>query len=135
MIVGGRVAGLPSSWIGWCWSGYFGARLAKGGADVVFIARGPHLEAMRKHGLRIENEREMADEAENSAVATRLRRMPGIGPVTAMAIETFVPRWRTSDAVATSLPGSGSCRASIPAAANRDWGGPRKWGSATSGDC
>ena len=38
--------------------GYFGARLAKGGADVVFIARGPHLEAMRKHGLRIENEHE-----------------------------------------------------------------------------
>ena len=33
----------------------------------------------------------MADEAENSAVATRLRRMPGIGPVTAMAIETFAP--------------------------------------------
>ena len=38
--------------------GYFGARLAKGGADVVFIARGPHFEAMRKHGLRIENEHE-----------------------------------------------------------------------------
>jgi transposase len=33
----------------------------------------------------------MADEAEKSAVATRLRRMPGIGPVTAMAIETFAP--------------------------------------------
>jgi 2-dehydropantoate 2-reductase len=38
--------------------GYFGARLARGGADVVFIARGAHLEAMRKHGLRIENEHE-----------------------------------------------------------------------------
>ena len=36
--------------------GYFGARLARGGADVVFIACGAHLEAMRKHGLRIENE-------------------------------------------------------------------------------
>ena len=35
---------------------YFGARLARGGADVVFIACGAHLEAMRKHGLRIENE-------------------------------------------------------------------------------
>ena len=33
--------------------GCFGARLARGGADVVFIARGAHLEAMRKHGLRI----------------------------------------------------------------------------------
>jgi 2-dehydropantoate 2-reductase len=34
--------------------GYFGARLARGGADVHFIARGKHLEAMRRDGLRIE---------------------------------------------------------------------------------
>ena len=33
----------------------------------------------------------MAAEAKKSAVASRLRRMPGIGPVTAMAIETFAP--------------------------------------------
>src|SRR5690349_12525555 len=34
--------------------GYFGAKLAQGGADVRFIARGRHLEAMRREGLRIE---------------------------------------------------------------------------------
>lgn len=34
--------------------GYFGARLVEGGADVHFIARGKHLEAMRRDGLRIE---------------------------------------------------------------------------------
>jgi 2-dehydropantoate 2-reductase len=34
--------------------GVFGARLAKGGADVTFVARGAHLDAMRNHGLRIE---------------------------------------------------------------------------------
>lgn len=34
--------------------GYFGARLAKGGADVHFIARGAHLAAMRETGLSIE---------------------------------------------------------------------------------
>jgi 2-dehydropantoate 2-reductase len=34
--------------------GYFGAKLAQGGADVHFIARGRHLEAMRASGLRIE---------------------------------------------------------------------------------
>jgi 2-dehydropantoate 2-reductase len=35
--------------------GYFGARLASGGAaDVHFIARGEHLDAMRREGLRIE---------------------------------------------------------------------------------
>jgi 2-dehydropantoate 2-reductase len=33
--------------------GYFGARLAGAGAKVAFIARGPHLEAMRASGLRV----------------------------------------------------------------------------------
>jgi 2-dehydropantoate 2-reductase len=33
--------------------GYFGARLALGGAEVHFIARGAHLQAMRSDGLRI----------------------------------------------------------------------------------
>jgi 2-dehydropantoate 2-reductase len=34
--------------------GYFGARLAQGGADVHFVARGAHLAAMRACGLIIE---------------------------------------------------------------------------------
>jgi len=34
--------------------GYFGAKLAHGGAHVQFIARGKHLAAMRSDGLRIE---------------------------------------------------------------------------------
>jgi 2-dehydropantoate 2-reductase len=33
--------------------GFLGARLARGGADVVLIARGPHLQAMRDSGLRL----------------------------------------------------------------------------------
>ncbi|MGD8252212.1 MAG: 2-dehydropantoate 2-reductase N-terminal domain-containing protein, partial [Desulfobacterales bacterium] len=33
--------------------GYFGARLAQCGADVTFIARGDHLDAMREDGLRV----------------------------------------------------------------------------------
>lgn len=33
--------------------GYFGARLAAGGQAVAFIARGPHLEAMRAKGLQV----------------------------------------------------------------------------------
>ncbi|ALL68347.1 2-dehydropantoate 2-reductase [Paraburkholderia caribensis MBA4] len=33
--------------------GYFGARLAAAGSDVTFVARGRHLEAMRKNGLRV----------------------------------------------------------------------------------
>jgi 2-dehydropantoate 2-reductase len=35
--------------------GYFGARLAQGGSDVVFIARGAHLAALREHGLTVES--------------------------------------------------------------------------------
>lgn len=33
--------------------GYLGAQLASAGADVTFIARGPHLEAMRRNGLTL----------------------------------------------------------------------------------
>ena len=35
--------------------GFFGAKLAKGGADVHFVARGSHLKAMREQGLAIES--------------------------------------------------------------------------------
>ena len=35
--------------------GYFGGRLAQAGEDVVFIARGEHLQAMRAHGLRVDS--------------------------------------------------------------------------------
>lgn len=33
--------------------GYFGGRLARAGAEVHFIARGDHLQALREHGLRV----------------------------------------------------------------------------------
>ena len=33
--------------------GYFGAQLAAAGHEVVFIARGKHLDALRRHGLRV----------------------------------------------------------------------------------
>jgi 2-dehydropantoate 2-reductase len=35
--------------------GYFGAQLTRAGANVIFIARGDHLSAIRKHGLCIES--------------------------------------------------------------------------------
>ena len=35
--------------------GYFGARLAQAGHDVVFIARGEHLAAMRREGLKVDS--------------------------------------------------------------------------------
>lgn len=36
--------------------GYYGGLLAKAGQDVTFIARGPHLEALRANGLKVESQ-------------------------------------------------------------------------------
>ena len=44
-----RIAIVGSGGVG----GYFGGRLAEAGADVTFLARGAHLEALRARGLRI----------------------------------------------------------------------------------
>jgi 2-dehydropantoate 2-reductase len=46
-----KIAVIGSGGIG----GFYGGRLAHAGADVTFVARGKHLEAMRKQGLLIEN--------------------------------------------------------------------------------
>ena len=35
--------------------GYFGAKLAKAGNDVTFIARGEHLKAMKRNGLSVKS--------------------------------------------------------------------------------
>src|SRR5262249_10525202 len=47
-----RIAMMGSGGVG----GFFGGRLARSGADVTFIARGAHLQALRENGLTIENE-------------------------------------------------------------------------------
>jgi 2-dehydropantoate 2-reductase len=44
-----RIAVMGTGGVG----GYFGARLAQGGHDVAFIARGRQLDAVRAHGLRV----------------------------------------------------------------------------------
>jgi 2-dehydropantoate 2-reductase len=46
-----RIAIVGSGGVG----GYFGGRLAAAGADVTFLARGAHLDAMRTRGLRIDS--------------------------------------------------------------------------------
>ena len=59
-----RIAVIGTGGVG----GYFGAKLAQGGNDVIFIARGAHLDAVRRHGLRIESAG--GDVAIRDAVAT-----------------------------------------------------------------
>ncbi|HSC22227.1 MAG TPA: 2-dehydropantoate 2-reductase [Casimicrobiaceae bacterium] len=44
-----RIAVMGTGGVG----GYFGGRLAQAGHDVTFVARGAHLDAMRRQGLRI----------------------------------------------------------------------------------
>ena len=46
-----RIAVMAAGAVG----GYFGARMAAAGHEVHFIARGAHLEAIRKNGLKIES--------------------------------------------------------------------------------
>ncbi len=60
-----RIAMMGSGGVG----GYFGGRMTAAGCDVTFIARGRHLEAIRKHGLRIKS-RDMDDVCIHPAKAT-----------------------------------------------------------------
>src|SRR5665647_2615371 len=46
-----RIAAMAAGAVG----GYFGARMAAAGHDVHFIARGAHLEALKRNGLTIES--------------------------------------------------------------------------------
>ena len=48
-----RIAVIGAGGIG----GIYGASLAKAGAEVIFVARGAHLAAIRENGLRVEGDR------------------------------------------------------------------------------
>ena len=48
-----KIAAMGAGGVG----GYFGARLQSGGADVTFIARGAHLDALRQNGIALEGDK------------------------------------------------------------------------------
>ena len=56
--------------------GFFGAKLARAGEDVTFVARGAHLAALRAEGLRIRS----AVEGEWSVQAPAVERLDGLPP-------------------------------------------------------
>ena len=56
--------------------GYFGAKLARAGEDVTFVARGGHLAAIREHGLRVRS----ALEGEWVVRAPAVARVDGLPP-------------------------------------------------------
>lgn len=77
--------------------GYFGAQLARAGEDVVFIARGEHLQAIREHGLRIET----------AAGEMVVRSQATDDPSEAGAVDCVlvgVKTWQVSDAARAMLP-------------------------------
>jgi 2-dehydropantoate 2-reductase len=76
--------------------GYFGARLADAGAKVAFIARGPHLEAMRAAGLRVRSD--LGDTRIHPIEATDDPRR--IGPVDVIL---FAVKLYDTDAAATAI--------------------------------
>lgn len=67
--------------------GTVGARLAASGHDVVFIARGRHLEAMQRSGLRIDSpERSVTIEA--AVARDPVEARVGVGDVVVLAMKS-----------------------------------------------
>jgi 2-dehydropantoate 2-reductase len=78
--------------------GYFGGRLAQAGESVVFVARGPHLEAMRRDGLRVASV--AGDFAVRPAEATDDPRTAGPVDVVIVAVKA----WQVPDAARAMAP-------------------------------
>lgn len=78
--------------------GFFGARLAAGGADVHFVARGAHLDAMRRHGLAIEGGPDPVDVPRVSA--TDDPSEIGVADLVMIAVKL----WDTDAAIAQIVP-------------------------------
>jgi 2-dehydropantoate 2-reductase len=86
-----RVAIFGSGAIG----GYYGALLAKAGEDVVFVARGAHLQALNSHGLRVKT----AD-TESTVRVTAVGNSDAVGPVD---LVLFCVKSYDTDTAAASL--------------------------------
>jgi len=88
--------------------GYFGGRLAAGGEDVVFIARGDHLRAIREHGLRVESFK--GDFVIHPAQATDDPAQVG----TVDAVLVTVKAWQVPDAANAMRPMIGNSTFVVP---------------------
>ena len=77
--------------------GYFGGRLAAAGADVTFLARGAHLEALRTRGLRI-------DSPKGNVHLPRVNATDDPAAIGAVDIVFFTVKLYDSEAAARMLP-------------------------------
>ena len=87
--------------------GYFGARLARAGHDVTFVARGAHAEAMRRSGLRVKSELGDVD-LHPVNVVTDLRQVGSVD-----LIVVAVKLWDTEVAARAILPVIGAATAVV----------------------
>ncbi|HSS26371.1 MAG TPA: 2-dehydropantoate 2-reductase [Usitatibacter sp.] len=79
--------------------GFFGGRLANAGYDVTFVARGKHLEALRRDGLTIENE----PQGDIHVARVKATDRPSeVGPVDLVILS--VKLWDTADAAREIAP-------------------------------
>jgi 2-dehydropantoate 2-reductase len=88
--------------------GYFGGRLAQAGMDVTFIARGKHLQAIAKHGLRVDSIK--GDFTIRQAIATD-------DPATVGEVDVIlccIKSWQVSDAAMAMRPMIGSNTIVVP---------------------
>ena len=87
--------------------GYFGARLAQSGEDVVFIARGSHLQAIRDRGLHVETHN---GSFVVSALATDKPAEAGVVDVIIVGVKA----WQVQDAARAMQPMLGPHTAVLP---------------------
>jgi 2-dehydropantoate 2-reductase len=99
-----RIAVFGSGSVG----GYFGARLARAGLDVAFVARGEHMRAMRDHGLRIESP--LGDFTVHPVLATDDPAQ--VGPVDAVLVG--VKAWQVAEAAEAMRPLVGADTCVVP---------------------
>ncbi|HSQ84091.1 MAG TPA: 2-dehydropantoate 2-reductase N-terminal domain-containing protein, partial [Desulfobacterales bacterium] len=88
--------------------GYFGGRLAQAGMDVTFIARGKHLEAIKKNGLRVNSIK--GDFSISRAIATD--DPAAVGEVD--VILCCVKSWQVSEAAMAMRPMIGPNSVVVP---------------------
>ena len=88
--------------------GYLGARLAQAGEEVAIIARGEHLEAIRRNGLRLDSPK--GDYVLSSTVATNDPAEVGVVDVVILGVKA----WQVEEAAEAMRPMVGPETAVVP---------------------
>ena len=83
--------------------GYYGAKLARAGHDVTFVARGAHLQAIRERGLTVKSS--LGDFTVHANAAETVERIPP----PARAISAYVRPWSRCAYSVARVPANTRC--------------------------